>query len=184
MRWIAAVGLSVVLWTSPVQAGLFDDGRFWSNVETREERVKFAKQIVKELHIKDLRRQIPRLSPAEKQWLKAEMAAGDDRLFRALESNERWIQQGRWFVDKVLFLAEAIQRTPKGEFSQFVELAYTLVDRGDTEYIHLLCKRKIISKCPFSSDAKTDLFSITAGMIGRRIILGVIGPQFGTGFSR
>ena len=53
----------------------------------------------------------------------------------------------------------------------------------DTEVFAVLCEKKIVEPCPYESGGGRLFARIRAETYAKTIIIGVIGPKFGTGFA-
>jgi hypothetical protein len=181
IRTFITVVLLAVAVAHPVEAQQSAKVPFWRNHISRDDRIALANEIRSELKIDVYFEKIPRLSPTERRWLNNEMQGGENRWLAALKSREYSIQQALFFVESIKgMLDEIVTRSPKSEFATWTVLAYTLVD-DDSEYVNAICKGNVIDKCPHDGDFAT--LENFARMYGKKIILGVIGPKFGTGFS-
>lgn len=151
------------------------------NVETRAERVSYAKEIRSTLKIDRLLDDVPRLSPSEKNWLSQEMGAGAQRMLNAARSKEFAINRVRTYAETMDNALSNIVGSEISEFAYWVQVVYELTNRTTEEQLGKVCARKIIQPCPFDNNGKSVW--VFFEFISQTIIMGVIGPQFGIRFQ-
>jgi hypothetical protein len=187
MRIIAVILATVIglsIWVPIVAAqekNWFDFVR--KNHVTASERAAFAAFIKSHLEIDEFASLIPTPSPSEQAWLDTELNTDSpSRTLSAMRSLEFKKARARWLIEEIGSLTTLIQRADESEFRYWVILAAYLGDPAVTANVHLYCEGAGISNCPMQQDSSGDGFSISSSVFAKTIVLGVIGPKFGTGF--
>lgn len=185
---ICSVGSWLALNTGIASANESEWKRFmFQNHRTVADRAAFASYISNQLKVDEFEQVIPKLSPKEEEWLDGELASGNgQRVIAAINSLEYAKRQARHVVEQVQILTSLIKQGTDAEFRYWTGLAYLLTDRGETEYVALFCVKAKIPDCPVppGDDLSFAPFVVHSLMISRTIILGVLGPQFGSGFQK
>lgn len=157
----------------------------FKNHESRAEQVAFARYIRRFLQIEDYRKLIPALSPREEAWLDNELrSANVSRRLAAVGSLEYAIWKARRTIGSIASLTGLIETDPDQVMKHWTVLAYTLIDRSAMEYVTIYCRKARVAGCPFpfGEQESDDVFATFGEMLGQTIVLGVLGPRFGTGF--
>ena len=184
MRTILLAALVGVLVSGPVGGQKYPP--LFKNLETRQERMSLAKMIREGLAIDQMDRLVPTLSPSERKWLDKEMGnnTSPERWGKAAKSKEFALGQARGFITRIKSHLDAFETAPpEKEFSIWVTLAYSLLQYDDFDIG--LCKKNIIKNCPLPYSTKDGFpaLELMDKQYTQSIVLGVLGPKFGTGFS-
>lgn len=155
----------------------------WKNAHTQEMRIKLAREIRVQLYVDEFLKRVPKISPQVNEWLNGELNSSSNRLMAVMNSPEYSNRQARLAIESIDHVLRQISERKDEAMDQWVGLASLLMDRGFIEHLGIICEKKIISVCPWGKPASARLTAtMISGMYARTIVLGVIGPKFGTGF--
>jgi len=162
----------------------------YRNSVTLEERQTLAFEIREKLWLEQYLKVTPKLSPKTTDWLMGELSTFE-RAGAVLNTEEYIIWETRTLIDLIDFLTKRILQNGAGLESDWILLAHALMDSSRTEYLGIICERKIVLPCPMgdfsgvnnSTYSPRFLGSMMASSYASSIVLGVIGPKFGVGFN-